>query len=623
MTLATVDADGRPSARIVLLKGVDARGFAFYTNHESRKGRALAAQSRAPRCCSSGPISSGRCASRARVEPVADAEADAYFAGRPRASRLGAWASPQSAPIADRAALERRFDDVAQRYAAAGDAVPRPPHWGGYRVVPDAFEFWQGRALAAARSHRVSQGRRCVVDPAARAVSEPGRPEREHRSAEHEGSRVRSGALRPSPFGVLIALGIANHIVLAGSRVAVTLYALSLGAGTATVGVLMALYAFLPDCSRSSPGRLTDRIGVRKPMLVGSCGIALGAGAAFAVPGLPSLFVAATLIGVSFMAFQVAAQNATGEMGGAAGRVRNFGLLALGYSVSSIVAPLTVGFAIDHFGFRASFALLMLLPLVPVAVLAADRLRLPGPHPAHAPHPLSRALELVKHRQMRRVFVINALISMAWDMHTIFVPIYGNSIGLSASMIGAILSAFAAATFVVRLAMPVIARRLSEYQVLTVALFLGGADLPRDSVLAQRGDAGGAVVLPGHRAWRRPADGDGAAAQPRAAGPHGRGRRRADGADQRDGSRRAAPFRRGGRRVRRSARALVGRRVPHHRRVADPPGDVNCGIASGRSLAHKGITQRRSSSAVRRTPCGTSRPSAPRRPGSRAASCCA
>ena len=216
-----------------------------------------------------------------------------------------------------------------------------------------------------------------MVDPAARAVS--GRtPKARHRSAEHEGSRVRG---RSPPFGVLIGLGIANHIVLAGSRVAVTLYALSLGAGTATVGLLMALYAFLPALLAIQSGRLTDRIGVRKPMLVGSCGIALGAGAAFAVPGLPSLFVAATLIGVSFMAFQVAAQYATGEMGGAAGRVRNFGLLALGYSVSSIVAPLTVGFVIDHYGFRASFALLMLLPLVPVAVLAADRLRLPGPHP--------------------------------------------------------------------------------------------------------------------------------------------------------------------------------------------------------------------------------------------------
>jgi pyridoxamine 5'-phosphate oxidase len=144
MTLATVDADGRPSARIVLLKGFDARGFAFYTNRESRKGRALAHDARAALLFFWVDLER-QVRIEGAVEQVDDADADAYFASRPRASRLGAWASPQSAPIADRAALERRYDDVARRYAAAGDAIPRPPHWGGYRVVPDAFEFWQGR----------------------------------------------------------------------------------------------------------------------------------------------------------------------------------------------------------------------------------------------------------------------------------------------------------------------------------------------------------------------------------------------------------------------------------------------------------------------------------------------
>jgi len=280
---------------------------------------------------------------------------------------------------------------------------------------------------------------------------------------------------RISDFGILIGLGIANHMVLAGSRVAVTLYALSLGAGTATVGLLMALFGLLPMVLSISSGRLTDRIGVRKPMLAGSCGIALGAGAAFAVPGLPTLFGAAVLIGVSFMAFQVAAQYTTGELGGPTARVRNFGLLALGYSVSSICGPLIAGFVIDRFGFRATFGLLMLLPLIPVAVLAGGHLRLPGPHPAHAAHPLSHALKLVTHGELRRVFMINCLLTMAWEIHTIFVPIYGNAIGLSASMIGAILAAFASATFVVRLAMPVIMRRRNEHQVLTTALFIGGA----------------------------------------------------------------------------------------------------------------------------------------------------
>ena len=280
---------------------------------------------------------------------------------------------------------------------------------------------------------------------------------------------------RLSTFGILIGLGIANHVVLAGSRVAVALDALSLGAATPTVGLLMALFALLPALLAIPCGRLTDRIGVRRPMLVGSCGVALGAGIAFALPGLPSLFAAATLIGVSFMSFQVATQYATGEMGGGAqARVRNFGLLAVGYSVSSIIAPLAVGFVIDHYGFRAAFVFLALVPLVPIAVLVGDRLRLPGPHPAHAAQPLSHALQLLMHAQMRRVFVINALISLAWEIHTIFVPIYGNAIGLSASKIGSILAAFAAATFLVRIAMPLLARRLSEHQVLTTALFLGG-----------------------------------------------------------------------------------------------------------------------------------------------------
>src|SRR5204863_316365 len=111
-----------------------------------------------------------------------------------------------------------------------------------------------------------------------------------------------------------------------------------------------------------------------------------------------------------------------------------------------IEGPLSVGFGIDHGGFRAALARLALLPLIPVFVLATNRLELPGPHPAHKAHPLSHALDLIAHVELRRVFAINALISMAWEIHTIFVPIYGNSIGLSATMIGLILAAFANVT---------------------------------------------------------------------------------------------------------------------------------------------------------------------------------
>ena len=144
MTLATVSADGRPAARIVLLKELDARGFCFYTNYDSRKGRDLTADSRAALVFFWIELER-----QVRVEGVTErvssAESDAYFALRPRMSRLGAWASPQSTPIANRAALDERFAEIAARYADEQAHVPRPPNWGGYRVLPDRFEFWQGR----------------------------------------------------------------------------------------------------------------------------------------------------------------------------------------------------------------------------------------------------------------------------------------------------------------------------------------------------------------------------------------------------------------------------------------------------------------------------------------------
>lgn len=278
--------------------------------------------------------------------------------------------------------------------------------------------------------------------------------------------------LRASPFAVLIALGISNHVVLTGSRVVVSLDALSLGASAATVGGLLAVFALLPMFFAIPAGRLADRIGVRRPMLAGSIGMAASAVIATVFPGLPALFVTAMLSGLSFMAFQVAAQYATGEMGGPAARTRNFGLLALGYSTSSIAGPLIAGLMIDHAGFRAAFAVLALMPLLPIAVLAGNHVPLPGPHPAHNTHAQARTLDLIADGNLRRVFLINGMIALAWELHTLFVPIYGNAIGLSASKIGVILAAFAAATFTVRLSMPLIAARIPEHRVLTSALYL-------------------------------------------------------------------------------------------------------------------------------------------------------
>jgi pyridoxamine 5'-phosphate oxidase len=139
--LATATGGGHPSLRMVLLKGFDAHGFVFYTNYASRKGRELARNARASLLFYWGALDR-QVRVEGRAAKVTARESDEYFATRPRGSQLSAWASAQSARVAGRAALERRYAAAERRYP---DAVPRPPHWGGYRLVPDVMEFWQSR----------------------------------------------------------------------------------------------------------------------------------------------------------------------------------------------------------------------------------------------------------------------------------------------------------------------------------------------------------------------------------------------------------------------------------------------------------------------------------------------
>jgi pyridoxamine 5'-phosphate oxidase len=142
MTLATVSACGAPDARVVLLKGLEGGAFVFFTNYESRKGRQLAAR---PDACLVFLWAELERQVRieGRVEKIAAADSDEYYAGRPLGARLSAWASRQSEAVADRKALEDALEEIARRH---GEHPPRPPHWGGYRLVPRAIEFWQGRA---------------------------------------------------------------------------------------------------------------------------------------------------------------------------------------------------------------------------------------------------------------------------------------------------------------------------------------------------------------------------------------------------------------------------------------------------------------------------------------------
>jgi pyridoxamine 5'-phosphate oxidase len=142
MTLATADKQGRPSARVVLLKGVDQRGFVLYTNYESRKGQELAENPQAA-LVFYWPDQERQVCIAGEISQLPAAESDAYFRTRPRGSRLAAWASKQSATVKDRAALEEKWKQLEAQYAAK--EIPRPPFWGGYLLSPARMEFWQGR----------------------------------------------------------------------------------------------------------------------------------------------------------------------------------------------------------------------------------------------------------------------------------------------------------------------------------------------------------------------------------------------------------------------------------------------------------------------------------------------
>jgi MFS family permease len=270
----------------------------------------------------------------------------------------------------------------------------------------------------------------------------------------------------------LIFITLLNHSAFAGSRVAVSLYAIHLHATPFTVGSLMALYAVLPMLLAVSMGRLIDRIGTRFPMLVGSIAVGAGTLLPFLWRNLGALYPASVLIGSGVMMYQVAAQNSIGYLGRPEDRAMTFSLAALGFSVSGFTGPMIAGFGIDTLGHIATFGVFAAFPIIPIAVLGLNRLRLPRPHalgaaPETGPR---RVADLLRHRGLRPVFLASALLAAAWDMFNFAIPIYGSRIGLSASSIGLVLGSFSVATFVIRGLLPTISRRLTPWRLLTVSL---------------------------------------------------------------------------------------------------------------------------------------------------------
>ena len=274
---------------------------------------------------------------------------------------------------------------------------------------------------------------------------------------------------------LIVLLCVLNHACFSGSRMVTSLYALELGASQFTIGVLMALYAICPLFFAIYAGRLADRLGPRGPMLAGTAGVGLAMLLPPLFPGLASLYASALLIGSSFHFFFVSVHGTTGGVGGPENRARNYALVSLGFSTAGLIGPFTAGFAIDHLGHLNAFLVLSAFTVAPFLLMWLK----PGFLPKASKHKTDtsqhRVLDLWRMPKLRGAFIASGILSAAWDLFQFYFPIYGHSIGLSASVIGAVLATFALATFIVRTVLPAWARRTGEASILVYGIFISAA----------------------------------------------------------------------------------------------------------------------------------------------------
>ncbi|MBI4203662.1 MAG: MFS transporter [Betaproteobacteria bacterium] len=258
-----------------------------------------------------------------------------------------------------------------------------------------------------------------------------------------------------------------------GSRMVASLFAIELGANPFLIGALISAYSVFPLLLGVYSGRLSDRFGSRRPMLAGTAVLAFGLLLPFLWPQLAALYVSAALIGTGFVFFNVSVQNLAGGLGTAEERTRNFSTLGLGYSGGHMLGPLLGGYAIDYHGFPFAYLCFAALIVLPMGLLAWNRRLDVAPRAAGKER--TSTLELLHSAPLRRAIVTSALVVTGWDLYAFYVPLYGHSIGLSASSIGILLGVFAVATFVVRIVLPLFTRRYGVETVLSIAMFAGAA----------------------------------------------------------------------------------------------------------------------------------------------------
>jgi predicted MFS family arabinose efflux permease len=263
------------------------------------------------------------------------------------------------------------------------------------------------------------------------------------------------------------------HVAFVGSRMTTSLFALELRGSEFTVGVLMSLFAALPMLLSILSGRLIDRTGPRRPLAWAFAVLACSNLLPFLFPSLATLYVSSTLCGTAFMLVHIGMNSVIGAHDSGR-RALNFSWLALGFSVSGSLGPILAGFSIDTLGYARTFGVLAVFPALGLVLLWLRKQPLPRPERLASPEGRG-VFDLFRIPGLRNTFIVSGILAMGWDLYSFLMPLYGARLQFPAATIGTIMATFALATFVVRLVMPVLVRRLRPWQVILTAMSVAGS----------------------------------------------------------------------------------------------------------------------------------------------------
>ena len=275
---------------------------------------------------------------------------------------------------------------------------------------------------------------------------------------------------------LVLSLSVINATSMLAARVVLALYALEFGAQPLTIGILAATFSVFPILLSVPAGKLADRFGSRWLLIFGACAGAIGMLAPYLRPGLPAIFTAAVMCGMSVGIYNLLLQNLTGLLSNQQDQAKNFSNFSLSRSIAHVAGPLIGGVSIDFSGHGSSCLYLALLTLVPVVMLAIIGGALPG-GTRKTTHASGGARAMLSAPGVRRILATSSLLQTGQDMYSIYLPVYAHGIGLSASSIGIVLAMYSAAMFVVRLVMPRLIASFKEETVLACAFYVGAAGL--------------------------------------------------------------------------------------------------------------------------------------------------